>query len=300
MLKKLGVGRSEIQKVVTLVRVVGKLSQLRSQARWGRAEIDQHQLENLASLRAFAYANSPFYQEFHQGYQGAPLSELPVLTKRIMMDNFDRLVTDRRISLEEARRYLANGAKDRFQGRYELAATSGSTGNPGIFLYNPHEWVTVMASFARARDWAGQSLNLTRRSKMAIVSSTNDKNLSARVGKAADTWFIPTLRLDATRSMEYLVGELNRWNPEVLVAYASMAYFLTLEQLRGNLHIQPDKVFTSSEVTTTGMRRITEKAWGKVVFDEYATTETAIIAAECIQHEGFCLAFAENETLVRI
>lgn len=276
---------------------------LRSRSKWSRVQLEFHQQEKLASLRAFTGAYSPFYQDFHRGLEKAPLADLPVLTKRMVMDNFDRLVTVPGISLEAARDYLqlaggsgdagtgtgSGGNNNRFLGRYELAATSGSTGNPGIFLFNEQEWVTVMASFGRAREWAGQPLKLTSRSKMAVVSSTNDKNLSARVGKAADTWFIPTLRLDATRPMDYLVQELNRWNPPVVVAYASMAYSLALAQLAGNLHIHPGKVFTSSEVTTPAMREVTERAWGKVVFDEYAATETATIAAECIHHHGLHL-----------
>ena len=285
---------TQAHKIVTITRVLRELHRLRTRSSWSRGGIERHQQKELASLRAFAYANSPFYQQFHRGLFNAPLSELPVLTKRLVMDNFDRLVTDPKINLEEARNYLsltaqAQNKTPRYLGRYEIAATSGSSGSPGIFLFNEQEWVTVMASFGRAREWAGQRLDLTRRSKMAVVSSTNDKNISARVGKAADSWFLPTLRLDATRPLDQLVGDLNRWQPEVLVAYASMAYFLAHEQLAGNLTIHPGKVFTSSEVTTRTMREITEKAWGKVIFDEYAATETATIGAECRQHHGLHL-----------
>ncbi|HEX2916385.1 MAG TPA: phenylacetate--CoA ligase family protein [Chloroflexia bacterium] len=289
MLNQLIEDRPQIQKVVTLVKVLKELGRLRRRARWNRAEIDHYQQQNLAALRAFAYSNSSFYKEFHRGCQDAPLSELPVLTKTILMENFDRLVTDPQINQEQVRNYLAEGASDQYLGRYEVTATSGSTGNPGIFLYNAKEWTTVMASFGRAREWAGQKLALTHRSKMAVVSSTNDKNISARVGKSANSWFVPTLRLDATRSLEYLVEELNRWHPQVVVAYTSMAYYLALEQLAGHLTIHPAKVFTSSEVTTPQIRRTIEQAWGKVVFDEYATTETATIAAECTRHHGLHL-----------
>jgi phenylacetate-CoA ligase len=144
------------------------------------------------------------------------------------MDHFDDLVTDRRMRLSEVRDHLAAGSIGRFQRTYEVVATSGSTGHPGIFLYDPHEWATIIASFARARDWAGVRLQLTRRSRMAVVSSTNEQNISARVGTAADTPFMPTLRLDATRPLPEIVDALNAWQPEVLVAYASMAHFLSL------------------------------------------------------------------------
>jgi hypothetical protein len=39
-------------------------------------------------VRAYAYAQSPFYQKFHQGLMDRPLSELPVLTKAMLMEHF--------------------------------------------------------------------------------------------------------------------------------------------------------------------------------------------------------------------
>jgi phenylacetate-CoA ligase len=184
------------------------------------------------------------------------------------------------------RAHLAAGNRDQFRGRYEVVSTSGSTGTPGIFLFDPHEWATVVASFARAREWAGLKLRLTGRSYMAVVSSTNERNISARVGKVADTPFLPTLRLDASEPLAGIVAPLNRWQPEVLVAYASMAAILAGEQASGRLAIHPRAVFASSEVLTAQMRQRLIAAWGEVVFDEYASTETASIAAEDTRHHG--------------
>jgi phenylacetate-coenzyme A ligase PaaK-like adenylate-forming protein len=121
---------------------------------------------------------------------------------------------------------------------------------------------------------------------MAVVSSTNERNISARVGKVANTSFLPTLRLDAQEPIEGIVRALNEWQPEVLVAYASMAYFLADEQQAGSLAIHPRAVFTSSEVLTPQMRERLETIWGNVVFNEYAATETATIAAEDTAHHG--------------
>jgi phenylacetate-CoA ligase len=45
-------------------------------------------------LRQFAYEGSPFYRRFHHGLESAPLAELPVLTKAVLMDHFDEISTD--------------------------------------------------------------------------------------------------------------------------------------------------------------------------------------------------------------
>src|SRR5262249_32807740 len=132
-------------------------------------------------------------------------------------------------------------------------------------------------------------LSLTKPSRMAVVSSTNDRNLSARVARAADTPFVPTMRIDATEPIDVIVAKLNAWQPDSLVAYASLAYLLAVQQQDGRLRIAPRIVFTSSEVITPSMRQTIEEAWGAEVFNEYAATETASIAAEDVHHHGMHL-----------
>ena len=272
-----------------LFDVLRTLRRFRQHDLWARTELEAYQNAALESLREWAYGHSRFYREFHRSLLQAPLQDLPVLTKTTMMEHFEALVTDPSLRLSEVRAHLTAASAGRFRNTYEVVATSGSTGNPGIFLFDSTEWSIIMASFARAREWAGLRLNPFRCSRMAVVSSTNERNVSARVGKAADTPFLPTLRLDATQPLPEIVAALNTWGPEVLVAYASMAHCLALEQLAGRLAIHPRAVFTSSEVLTAGMRRRLVDVWGDVVFDEYASTETATIAAEDTSHHGLHL-----------
>jgi len=142
----------DIQIVLSLL--LSEMRQFRQRDHWIRQQLESYQAEALHNLRAYAYAHSPFYQRFHQGLTEAPLEELPVLTKAMLMEQFDELVTDRAIHLEEVKTYMRNLSGDeRYLGRYWVNATSGSSGHPGVFLFNRAEWTTVLASFARAREW---------------------------------------------------------------------------------------------------------------------------------------------------
>src|SRR3972149_1239493 len=139
-----------------MLNLMRSLEQLRRHERWTRPQLETYQAEQLRRLRAHAYAHSPFYQKFHQGLEDRSLSELPVLTKAIMMEHFDELVTDRAIRLEGVRAHLAkDGDGERYLDRYWVNATSGSTGRPGFFLFNRREWTAVLAAFARSHEWAG-------------------------------------------------------------------------------------------------------------------------------------------------
>lgn len=262
-------------------KILRTAQQLRGHERWTRAQLETYQAEALRRLRDFAYARSPFYQRFHQGQFDRPLAELPVLTKAMLMENFDDLVTDRAIQLEAVRDFATARLDNRlFLERYWVTATSGSSGQPGFFLFNESEWLALIASFARGQAWAGAGINLLRRRKMATVASVSPWHLSSQVAVTGNTWWTPSIRLAASDPLETLVRRLNAYQPDQLIAYASMARILAEEQLAGRLQIQPGTIFTSSEVLTAETRRRVKSAWGAEPFNQYGATETADIAAE--------------------
>jgi len=242
-------------------------------------------------LREHACARSPFYGRFHKGLADRPLDELPVLTKEMVMEDFDKLVTDPTVRLEDVEAHLAtlSGGDELLGGRYRVASTSGSTGRRGLFLWDPGEWATVLASYNRSFDWAGVGAGLTHRTRMAVVSSTTPWHQSARVGASVSSPWVPTLRIDSGDPLESIVERLGGFQPRVLVAYASMAHLLAEEQLAGRLRNSPGFVFGSSEVFTEQAKRRVEEAWGEKPLEVYAATESAGIASECEQHQGMHL-----------
>jgi phenylacetate-CoA ligase len=255
-----------------ILQVLALRHRLRQRDRWTRRQLEEHQGRALRLLREHAYAHSPFYGRFHRGLAARPLSELPVLTKEMVMERFDELVTDPTVGLADVEAHLAtlSGGDELFNGRYRVASTSGSTGRRGLFLWDPGEWAAVLASYNRSFDWAGVGAGLTRRTRMAVVSSTTPWHQSARVGVSVHSPWVPTLHIDSGDPLESIVERLNGFRPKVLVAYASMAHLLAEEQLAGRLRISPGFVFGSSEVFTERARRRVERAWGRKPFEVYA------------------------------
>ena len=115
--------------VATLGGVLRARAALRSHDRWTRDELLAHQARALHELRSFAVASSPFYRQLHRGLDDAPLEALPIVTKPMVMERFDEVVTDRAIRLADVEAYLEHAtATDTFRGRYRVAATGGTTG----------------------------------------------------------------------------------------------------------------------------------------------------------------------------
>jgi putative adenylate-forming enzyme len=268
--------------VGALAGVLRARAELRSHDRWSRDELLAHQARAVRDLRRFAVANSPFYREIHRVFGDAPLDALPVVTKQMLMERFDDLVTDRAVRLADIEAHLVHAtATDTFRGRYRVAVTGGTTGRRGVFLADPAEWRTVLASYSRAYDWAGVAAGLTNRLRMAIVSSRNPSHQSAIVGATVASRFVPTLRLDATESIDELVRSLNAFRPDALVGYASILRVLADHQRAGRLAIQPRGVMSASEVLTDETRGLLRVAFGVEPTNVYGATETAGIASEC-------------------
>src|SRR5215211_627926 len=235
-----------------ILKLLHTLEQLRKHERWTRTQLEDYQAAALLELRKYAYARSPFYQRFHKGLMDRPLAELPILTKAMLMEDFNDLVTDRTLQLENIRRFAEEGeVGQRFQDRYYVTATSGSSGHPGFFLFDESEWTSILASFARGQEWSGVRINLARQQKMATVASISSWHMSAQVAATAKSWWRPSLRIPASQPLSKTVEQLNEWQPEVLISYASMAGTLAEEQLAQRLNIHPMVVYVASEVLTS-------------------------------------------------
>ncbi len=276
--------------IFQLIKLLLLRREVHKRNKWTRRELEEHQNKALNELRQYAYENSPFYKEFHKGLMNNPLNELPILTKTLLMENWDIIVTDRHVKLDDVKTFL-DGLKEEdigklFQNKYYTVSTAGSTGLKGIFVYNEEEWLTVLASYARANDWAGLKVGLTKRLKIAVVSSRAPWHQSALVGATLPSSLVPTIRIDSNTKMDDIVAELNDFQPESLIAFAGMAKLLAQEQIVGNLNISPEAVFCASEVLTNEAKELIKKAWNVQPFNVYASTETAGIASECEDHNG--------------
>lgn len=238
-----------------ILELLSARRRLRVRERWTRQQLESYQTEALRRLRQYAYAHSPFYQQFHKRLYEAPLCDLPVLSKATLMDRFDDLVTDRAAHLREVKSYAASQQSDeRFLGRYWVQSTSGTSSLPG-----------------------------------AQITSTNPSHMSAQGATTTRNWWMPFMLLSATEPLTVMVERLSAYQPEVLLAYASILRILADEQIDGRLRIAPRTVISGSEVLTKGNRHRALSAWGNVLFDMYGTTDCGGIAAECNQHRGMHL-----------
>ena len=276
------------------VRMVAELAwyraQLTAHERRQRDYLEAYRRNRLAALRFYAYEHSPFYRSFHKGLEEAPLSELPVLTKRHVMENFDSLVTDPDVRLADVRRYISRAVEGQlYRDRYWVCTTSGTSGLPGVFVNSVSEWATILASYARASRWAGGEAGLIEPIKMALVASDKPSHQSNAVATSLSSYWVQTLSLPVTVDLRDIIEALNRFQPGLLVAYSAIAALLAEAQLGGRLAIRPKAIMCVAESLTQNVREHITRAWNAAPFENYSASETGVLAAECSRHFGLHL-----------
>jgi phenylacetate-coenzyme A ligase PaaK-like adenylate-forming protein len=263
--------------------------------RWTGAELAAHQRRRLEEMVRHAAASSPFYRERYAGIGLGPdgpveLGQLPTVDKATVMDRFDDLVTDRRLTLAAVEAHLDGLAGDQLlDGRYRAMATGGSTGRKGVFVADRPEWRQYLAGFLRWNHYMGLKPRLPRRLRIASIAAARPLHMSYRMAASIDVGLYRVLRLEAATAPAAMVEALNRHQPEFLYAYGSVLGLLAAEQLEGRLRISPAIIASSGETHTDELRDAIRAAWGTSSFELYGMTEAGIIGSHCERHTGIHL-----------
>lgn len=268
------------------LRIALRARQLKRRERWTHEQIKVYQQNELGKLRAFAYAHSPFYREFHKGLHDRPLHELPILTKEQLMASWDHIVTDRSLRLKEVDSFLNTvTGLEAYQGRYFAFATGGTTGVKGITIFSRYEFLGFFSLTARATRWTGMRFPFGERPRMAVVQSRQPWHVAGGAGFIRLP-FVKVLALDTVEPLDQLVRALNEFKPHVLGGYATNVHLLALERIAGRLQVDPRVILSTAETLTKEARQALAQAWGIQPFEAYGATETAEAASECQEHRG--------------
>jgi putative adenylate-forming enzyme len=269
------------------------LKKLNAHNRWNRQELVRLHYQQLASIVTYAIHHSPFYQELYRNIrtdEQIVLNNLPIIDKAMMMENFDRFVTDPRLTLEELRVHISQLTRDEYYlGEYRVLTTAGSSGMKGVFVFNRKEWSTTLASTFRCSFMTGASPRFPNRWRIAQIVADSPIHYSYRATVSGDHCLVKRQRLNVTSSIEDLVKALNTFQPEVIGTYSSIASLLAIEQLEKRLDIHPQFVATVGEVRTKEMEQNIREAWAVTPFNAYGITEGGGLGCDCPFHRGIHL-----------
>ena len=274
---------------VDRARVRALTGEMIERERWPRERLLAYQRVRLRETIAHAVAQSPYYRD-RIGFvpdSDIRLEALPVLTKTTLMNEFDRIVTDRRLRLADVERHLAGDrAGDAILGEYRAFATGGTTGERAIVLYDPPAWETIVANVQR---WLAV-MGVDPKARNVGIGAPTPLHLTNRVFPEIRTADLDAPRLSVTMPMAEIVAALNTYRPDMLLTYPSLLRRIAEEQRDGRLRIAPRLLCSAAETLTSDVRELVRHSWGIDLFDSYGTTETALIGIDCPEHAGIHVA----------
>ncbi len=255
------------------------LWELRRNERLSRTQLEARKLQKFRRLVAHAARHSPYYAQLIQAngisIEHCMPEQFPVLTKTILMANFDQIVTDRRVSKSAIESFLTNSSdpNDRLLGEYQVIHTSGSSGEVGHFVYSLDDWAHAMAQFLRTN----ASSRLFRKTKVADFFACGGHYAGVSMAKhwirGHGKFFLDLLLLEINSPVNEVIDRLNAQQPHVLGGYNTALKVLAAKQREGTLHIAPESVVTGGEPASPADLADFKTAFGGAVFNNYGSSE---------------------------
>ena len=222
---------------------VGRLS-------WSAERIAREREERLRALLRVAQERSPWHAARLRGIdpdtlREGDLSRLPPMNKSDLMANWDAIVTDRRVTLDQADAHVSSLTSDAYLlDDLHVAASGGSSGHRGVFVFGWQEWATAYVGLPRALLWdravspelAGLPISI------GVVAAQNASHMTSSMAQTFANPEIQVVCFPVTRPMSEIVAGLNAHQPTVLMGYASALALLAVEARAGRLRIAPRRM----------------------------------------------------------
>jgi phenylacetate-CoA ligase len=171
-------------------------------------------------------------------------------------------------------------------------ATGGSTGEPMQFDLDLGSYERRFAATYRGYGWAGASLGTKQ---FHLWGGSLEPQ--TRLGIWKDHVYNLILRHRVVNSfalsddtVPQILAELNRYRPDVIVAYTGPLYQFARSLAERNLRAySPRSVVVGAEQLHGFQRELIESVFGAPVFETYGSREFMLIGAECAEHRGLHL-----------
>ncbi|MGZ4258982.1 MAG: phenylacetate--CoA ligase family protein [Solirubrobacteraceae bacterium] len=281
----------ETQRQQHLDRAMTLAPEMIDRLGWPAYALAARRVQLLRELVRVAIARSPWHRERLAGadldqLDEMSLRELPPMTKTDLMANFDRIVTDDRLTLELVNNHLETVTTGSYlQDDYTAVTSGGSTGERGVFVYDWDGWTAFWLSAFRYQLLAKRSDPelASRPVVMAWVAAAHFTHATAALSRTFASPEFVSVRFPVTLTTENMVAGLNVAQPDFLVAYPSALHVLSVEARAGRLRIGPHQVLSWSEPLLPEIRAAAEEAWGVRVGNIWGMSEGGCAGVACEQ-----------------
>jgi phenylacetate-CoA ligase len=259
------------------------------------------QQKRFARIVEYSRKHSPFYQRLYQtqcdDLSLDQLDRLPVLTKAIVMDNFDDIVTDPALNKTIVLKFAEDPSNlgRMLNDKYFVARTSGTTGLVGHYVHDLFSYFLINVLTA-ARSSGLSALSFVKKRSVAprrlriasILSPTANLGVSSVI--ASSPKFVRLLSefklIDIFEPWDRIIQALNEFQPDIVGGFPTILEQLADSQSLGSLNIHPQTIRSGGEMLTPRLRKRIGEAFSCNVYDCYGCAECGWIGMECAERKG--------------
>jgi phenylacetate-coenzyme A ligase PaaK-like adenylate-forming protein len=262
---------------------------------WSSVQLRAHQSAALTAVLRHAAGHSAFHRDRLAGVDiesvtPTDLGSLPTMTKRDLMEHWDDVVTDDRVTLAAARAHLDRvdvEGLSAFVGEYLVLTSGGSTGEPGIFCWSLADMASFGASSIRWFAATGEGPP----ARAAWVAARSPRHPSGVAALISGSTLIPV-----DQPVDAIVEQLNAVQPDAISTICSMLPVLIEEARRGRLRVPIERISVFGDVLDHVAATAAAEVFGVAPTEGYPTTDVGYIAQQAPGERGLYI----NEDLVLV
>lgn len=254
--------------------------------RMNREKLENYQLTKAQNIAKYICSSSPFFNKYYSKSNLNDVWNLPTVNKSVMMDNLTDYNTEGLIKqqlvdfclrIEKTQNY-----EERF-GKYNVAMSSGTSGNKGIVITSPRE-----EKYLRAAFFARFSFPKTLRLNIAFILRVTTPAFQI------DNFGQKLTHISQLNPLESILKSLQELQPNVLAGPPSMLQLISKEINQGRLDIKPPRVVSFAEILYPEVEKELEEIYGCKIHQIYQASEGPI-AMSC-KHGSLHI----NEDIIKV
>jgi phenylacetate-CoA ligase len=260
----------------------------------GAEGIRARQASRLRALVRSARRRTTLYRELlTSAEEEVDLASLPIVDRTLLMERFDDWVADPAITRPSLREFMSDPQRigGAYLGRYIVWESSGTSGEPGLFVQDAQSMAVYDALEALRR----HTLRPLHRFVDPLYLSERYAFVGATGGHFASVVSVERLRrlnpwmgaafhsVSILRPTAQIVAELNALAPTIIASYPTAVALLAEQARCGALTARPAEIWTGGETLTDAVRAFAEQTFGCQVCNSYGASEFMSIGWECAQ-----------------
>ncbi len=248
---------------------------------------DEQQRRDFQRLLEYVWNNSPFYRDYYNSHGlrkddlgEISVADLPILSKRTLMENFDEAVTDPRLQKSQLERWIreVRDLRDLYHDEFVVIQNSGSSGQFGIFVYDRKAWQLINTRLATCLPPPTRTGDGKIRLAVYLTPNGHFGGVTTSVMLPQSVYEILVLSL--LDNPDDVVRQLNAFQPHRLSGYASSISSLATLANQKKLNIDPQMIVVSGDPLSQIMEHSIQHAWQAPIYDVYATAESIFLGVK--------------------